>query len=109
MNHTRLPDYPEHREPTERVEGVEFEREAQPRTHPWTQLWLALASMVVLFGVMLGYFYWEKYLRASDRPVRLATAPANASEEAPPPNPVPGTSAPDNVVPEAPLQPKDGQ
>jgi hypothetical protein len=80
MDHNRLPSYPEHREPTERIEGVEFEREEKPRSTPWTTMWRAVAFMMAAFSAVFGYYYWEKYLKVQP-PARQATAPANQDEK----------------------------
>jgi hypothetical protein len=73
MDNARLPAYPEHREPTERIEGVEFEREANPRTAPWTVLWRGLAFLAIAFSAVAAYYAWEKY---RNQPIKKDAAPS---------------------------------
>lgn len=72
MDHARLPTYPEHREPTERIDGVEFESEENPRTAPWTILWRGVAFLLIAFSCVAGYYGWEKY---KNQPAKKETAP----------------------------------
>jgi hypothetical protein len=49
MNNERLPEYPQHPEPTERIESAEFERESKPRVSPGMIVWMGLALMVGIY------------------------------------------------------------
>lgn len=75
MDNARLPTYPEHREPTERIEGVEFEREANPRTAPWTMLWRGVVFLIIAFSGVTAYFAWEKYRNQSIKKDATPSAP----------------------------------
>lgn len=68
MNNQRLPAYPPHPEPTERVDSSEYERESKPRTMPSTMVWMGVALMV-------GLFFVQKFLAQYVGPAQpVATA-----------------------------------
>ena len=64
MDNQRLPAYPQHPEPTERIESAEYEKESKPRISPGMIVWMGLALMV-------GLFFAQKFAAqflASDQP-----------------------------------------
>lgn len=70
MNNQSLPVYPEHPEPDERVESVEFERETKPRTMPGTMVWMGLA-------LMIGLYFTQKFIAehvGKEQPIGQAPA-----------------------------------
>lgn len=72
MNNQRLPAYPEHREPDERHESAEYERESRPRISPGAIAWMGLALIVAIY---FGQEFAAKYL-GGDKLKPAVTAPA---------------------------------
>jgi hypothetical protein len=70
MNNQRLPLYPEHAEPNQRIDAAEFERETKPRTMPGTMVWMGVALLV-------GLFFTQKFIAqyvGKEQPIGSAPA-----------------------------------
>jgi len=72
MNNDRLPLYPEHPEPDQRIDGAEFDKESKPRTMPGMMVWMGLALMVSLF---FAQRFIAQYAAKDPQPVQAPTKP----------------------------------
>lgn len=64
LDNERLPVYPDHPEPDQRIDSSEFEKESKPRTMPGTMVWMGLA-------LMIGLYFTQKFIAdhfGKDRP-----------------------------------------
>ncbi|MBL8821880.1 MAG: hypothetical protein JNJ77_04775 [Planctomycetia bacterium] len=66
MNHQKLPDYPEHPEPTEAISNSEFERETRPRTSPGSMVWMGIGLLVCLYVLDRTVNYLQEWNKGNN-------------------------------------------
>lgn len=72
MDNHKLPAYPQHPEPNQRIESVEFERESRPRISPGMIVWMGLAMIIAVF---FAQKYAAQYL-GGDQVVPIKARPS---------------------------------